>query len=579
MERKRIRRGFGMIPGPRIALALALLAAPALAGCASSLNSAREAWDDGEGTFEDAEEWYLEAIAQGGAEAEIAKEELHDLNLLLAQDLHKTKAKEAEKHYRNALELNEDSEGAREGLAKLLMSQYRFDEALAIAQDGAKRGTCTGCRRLVAVMMIQRGDARYTQGDYAGAEADYAAGMAVIPDANVTLGLARARIALQNLPGATEALASCVEVIGRDDMVQREQFLELRRAAVLLALDANEVELADKLLDMAPIGVSSTEQLGLAIEVSMRFSAMGKPDEALSRMQALVAAADAGKLAVNETRKEELRDTVADLLGARALQRLGEGDKLSADEDIAEALELRPNNSNVRLLKVLMIAGEGKIAEARTELKKVADEAKGKVEVRSILYAMDVETYLAAGRLKDAATSLDYAKRGGEELPEVHVAAAQILAKTPVTGPKKSELADLKKKGRVKYPGGSVVKAGEALSELAWADNARKAAPEGWPFRGPGLDKRMSEVRESLAYYPYAVEFNKEATTIVVFENKGTADVKVTATAKWFNGKATVPAGGKAEIVVQRPIVVEIQYGETTLPFLAEPYTKVTIPL
>lgn len=578
MERKRFRPGLGLIPAPRLVLALALLAAPAV-GCSSSLETARIAWDDGEGDFEDAEDWYKAAIDEGGEEGEIAREELHDLNLLLAQDLHKTKGKEAETHYRNALDLKPDSAQAREGLAKLLLSQYRFDEALQIAQEGAKRGTCKGCNRLVAVMMIQRADARYREGDYAGAEADYAAGLAVIPDANVTLGLARARIALQNLSGATEALAEAAAHIGRDDMQQRQQFLELRRAAVLLALDSNEVELADKLLDMAPEGVSASQQLGLAIEVSMRFSSMGKPDEALSRMQALVAAADAGKLAISEARKEELRDKVADLLGARALQRLGEGDKPSADADIKQALELRPNNSNVRLLKVLMIAGEGDINAARAELKKVPAEAKGKVEVRSILYAMDVETYLKAGQLGNAQTSLDYAKRGGEDLPEVHVAAAQILAVTPAKGPKKSELAALKKSDKIKYPGGKVVKAAEALSELAFAKKVKNAAAEDWPFRGPGLDKRIADLESDLSYYPYEVEFQKDATTTIVFENKGKAAVDVTATAKWFNGKATVEPGGTAEVVVKRPIVVEVAYGDTTFPFLAEPYTKVTIPL
>ncbi len=578
MERKRFRPGLGLIPAPRLVLALALLAAP-VAGCSSSLETARLAWDDGEGEFEDAEEWYKAAIEEGGEEGKIATEELHDLNLLLAQDLHKTKPRDAERHYRNALALDADSEEAREGLAKLLMSQYRFDEALEIAQEGAKRGTCTGCKRLVAVMMIQRADARYREGDYAGAEADYAAGYAVIPDSNVTLGLARSRIALQNLPGATESLGEAASHIGRDDLQQREQFLELRRALVLLALDANEVELADKLLDMAPEGVSAAQQLGLAIEVSMRFSAMGKPDEALSRMQALVAAADAGKLAISEARKEEIRDKVADLLGARALQRLGEGDKISADEDIEQALKLRPNNSNVRLLKVLMIAGEGNINGAREELKKVDGEAKGKVEVRSILYAMDVETYLKAGQLANAETSLDYAKRGGEDLPEVHVAAAQILAASPVKGLKSSEIADLKKNGKVNYPGGKVVRAGEALSELAFAEKIKASAPEDWPFRGPGLDQRIADLKKDLSYYPFAVEFQKEATTVLVFDNKGQADVEVAATAKWFNGKATVKPGATGEVVVKRPIVVMVEYGGTTFPFLAEPFTKVTIPL
>src|SRR5687767_812921 len=316
MERKRIRagssRGIGL--SSRLALLVIALAGSA---CVSALDQARTAWDDGAGNYEDAESHYKAAIAKGGDDGEIARQELLELNLLLAQDLHKKKPKEAETHYRNVIELDPDHEDAREGLSRLLMTQYRHDEALAVAKAGADRGTCRGCKRLVAVLLVARADNRITQNDLAGAEADYAAAGAILPEANASLGLTRARVAQKNTKGAAEALRTAAGLIGRDDVPQRNAFLELRRAVVLLALDTGEVDLADQLLDLAPQGVGPSEQLGLALEVAMKLSAAGKADDALARMRALVEAAESGKLQVPPARAEELRDRVAELLAAR----------------------------------------------------------------------------------------------------------------------------------------------------------------------------------------------------------------------------------------------------------------------
>jgi tetratricopeptide (TPR) repeat protein len=579
MEWKRVRFGSGRTLIPALRLGLLLMAVPA-AGCVSALDQARTAWDDGAGSYEDAEVYYKEAIAKGGADADVARDELLELNVLLAQDLHKKKPKQAEVHYRNVLELDPDHEDAREGLARLLMTQYRHDEALEVAQVGVQRKTCRGCGRLTAVLLTSRADNRMASGDAAGAEADYTAAMAIIPDSNTALALVGARVAQKNVKCAAESLSTAAELIGRDDVGQRARFLELRRDVVLLALDASDVELADQMLDLAPTGVGASEQLGLATEVAMRFSALGKPDDALARMQAIVEQIDSGKLRIPPARAEEVRDSVADLLAARAIQRLSEGDQASAKADIADALKMRPANANVQLLEVVLLAASDQVGTAKTKLAKVDDKARGKKEVGALLEVMNVDDLVASGKVAEAKAAVDRAKAaGGSELPEVHIALAEVLAATPVEGLKKADLDLLKAKGLVKYPG-KPTRVGEALSELAWAAKAQKAQGRDWPFRAPGFDARDKALRDKVgAYYTASVEFQGEPKAVLALSSGAAEPLAVKVGGSGADTSVTVPAGQSVDVAVPRPGVVTLDYGGTSAAFLAEPYTRVALKL
>jgi hypothetical protein len=389
-----------------------------------------------------------------------------------------------------------------------------------------------------------------------------------------------ARVAQKNVKGAAESLSTAAELIGRDDVGQRARFLELRRDVVLLALDASDVELADQMLDLAPTGVGASEQLGLATEVAMRFSALGKPDDALARMQAIVEQIDSGKLRIPPARAEEVRDSVADLLAARAIQRLSEGDQASAKADIADALKMRPANANVQLLEVVLLAASDQVGTAKTKLAKVDDKARGKKEVGALLEVMNVDDLVASGKVAEAKAAVDRAKAaGGSELPEVHIALAEVLAATPVEGLKKADLDLLKAKGLVKYPG-KPTRVGEALSELAWAAKAQKAQGRDWPFRAPGFDARDKALRDKVgAYYTASVEFQGEPKAVLALSSGAAEPLAVKVGGSGADTSVTVPAGQSVDVAVPRPGVVTLDYGGTSAAFLAEPYTRVALKL
>lgn len=562
----------------RLGLAAGLaLAAMLGGGCASTLKDAQAAYNLEE--YDDAVDLYLETMETGKEdEQEVAREELYELHMELAEKYKKGRAKEAERHYRDALELRPNSSEAREGLARVLMLLYRHDEALQVVYEGAANGTCKPCGRLYAVMLIQRGDNRMANQDWAGAEADYAAALTVLPDPAIMVQVVRARMATGNNDGAVEMLRQTVDLIGAADTGMRQQFLELRRAAVLKALEEEKTELADSLLDLAPEGVGGEEQLGLAIEVALEFRRLGKPEAALSRMEALVALADAGKLQVGEARKAELRDHVAVLYAARGAMRLEEGDIGAATADIDAALAMRPDNQIALLQKVILLSYSGQAGEARERFGKVDKKAIGREEVDAILYAHAVEQALAKDDFDDAKRNLSKAKKRGPDVPEVHIASAMVLAQTEITNLGKSDLKELKKGSIVSYPGGTPVKAGEALSELDWARQQIRGQGKIYPFRAPANADRMkgleTKVRE---FYPLEVSFQSNPGAVLVLSSaSGEVEVEVSGP-----GLKTTETVGKEsiEVATTKAGLVTMSYRGTTRAFLAEPYTKVKLSL
>jgi len=564
---------------------LCLLAIGAL-GCATPLDKGRSAWADGQGNWDVAEPFYQEAVAKQNDESEVAGEELYEIYMQLATANKKDKPKKAEQQYRAALELQPSSAEARTGLIRLLMNLYRYEEAFALANEGATSGKCPGCKRLLAVMLIEGGDQRSEAGDWAGAEASYAAAMDLLPDASVALGLARARIGQKKAAEALESLKQAATMIDQEDVQGRTRFLDLRKELVAVALEVGQAELADQVLDVAPKGVAATEQLGLMIDVSMQLTAAGKADAALERMQALALAAKEGKLALSPEQQQELLVRVALVFGARANQRAAAGDAAGAAADLEEALKLVPGEPTVTLQKALVFATQGDLVAARAEMAKLPRKTPGYRQADSILYALEVDKLVAAGKVSTAVDLVDYGKRADPDTPEIRIASAQVLLASPYTGDMlKKQARDLRSLSIVKYPKNKPVRAGEALAELAFARTAHETQDKLFPFRDPG---RLARLEATLAkakeVYTYPVSFVPEPKAVLVFKNTGAGELELQADGpRFFRKKKKVAAGESFEFEMPKPglLTLTTTAGETEQKamFIAEPYTKVEISL
>jgi tetratricopeptide (TPR) repeat protein len=579
MERYRLRTAIGLIRPFLLGSAVLVSTLALPVGCVSKVDEARVAYADGEGDIEEAERLYRQAMKERGWE-EVAKEELFDMFMVEAEKQAKAKKyKRAEEAYRKAVELDPESHDALSGLVKSLMELVRHDEALVVAKDGANIG-CRNCRRLMAVLLIRRADLRMEAGDWPAAEQDYVDAYAILPDGALALGIVRARYARKDVQGAAKGLRDAAELIGGTDVQARQQYLELRRAVVLLAMEREEVALADELLDLAPTGVGPEAQLGLAMEVAMALRKLGKPDVALSRMMSLVDAAAQGKLRITEAQLTELRDKVAVLYAARAAQAMTDGDLASAEDDLAKAREINPAEPTLGLQSVLLAAGKGNLAKARAELDRVDARTQGHAQVAAILGAMRVFELIDGGQTKEARAELERARQKAPELPEVHIAMAQLLAVTPVAGLSKSQLADVKKKGLVAYPDGEVTRVAEALSELDWARQQIRGLGSTYPYRAPGTTARIEKLEARLRrFFPYTVKFHKDPVTVLNLENSGSASLNVDIRGADVADSAEIPAGGRVRMTVDRPGFVELTYRGTTAAWVAEPYTDLELKL
>lgn len=567
------RRVIGHTAAAWLRVALAGVALPA---CANTLSDAQLAYDNGE--YEQAEALYKQAIEEGDSvDAEIAREELFELHMEQAK-ASRGKGKQQEVHYRKALALDPASGEAREGLARALVALYRHDDALAVVQEGVATGTCNGCQSMYARMLIQRADNQAEAGNWQGARDDYVAAVKVLPNPAVEMALARTQLELGKLDEAAASLKSAAPKIGVDAVGQRAQFLEVRRMVVLAALAADKIEFADDLLDIAPDGVSGAEQLGLAVEVAMEFSRLGKPADALSRMQSVVAAADEGRLRIGDARKAELRDQVADLLAARAAMSLAHGDVVGARTDINEALRLRPANTRARLQNVLLLAGEGSVAKGRAELGEIDKAIVGRTQIDAILHAVAAIAHMDAGKGAEGKREIEAAKAIDGDVPEVHVAEAMRLAATPLSGISKADAKALKA-GFVAYPA-EPTRAGEALSEISRARRQIEGQGDVYPYRGPDTIKRMQALESTLrSYYPFAVEFHKDPVAILSVSGKSGGAVSVQLEGAGAPGSVQAPAGGAKDVEIPRVGVVVVTVGGVSKALIAEPYTKVQLAL
>ena len=543
----------------------------ALAGCASSLERARVARDNRD--YPRAEQYYRSAM--GGGEPQDrprARKELAALKVSLAQAQLQKDPAGAEKLFREARTIDPDDEKAIDGLGRAEAEQGKLDAAIVtLGAEG-----CNLCRRYLSVLLLERAGRREKSGDAEAARADYVRAQEMVPDVTTALAIARLLAARGDAEALLKAVEAAVPLIQQDDGAAQGQFKALREQAVMAATRTGEVALIDRWMNLFPPGAGGDEWYVLQLRVAREFYREARTDLAVTRARHILSAKHAGTLP--ENRKADFERLLADiyrLLGAKFLR---EGKAVEADDNFRQAMEFAPTDDKIKLLRALAIAGLKELPKAMLVLQALPKETKGYAEVEAILESMAVHDRLADGDLVGARAALGRAQAASSETPEVHVAMAELLVVTPIADVSKKALKELKKYGLVKYPNDEVNRYGEALSELAWAREQAKGLGEGSLFRGPGSDARMAALeRQIRAFYPFAVEFNADSTTILRLRGAG-GEVQVRGPGD-FAQTVAVPAGGAGEVTLRTPGLVTLRLGKRTMTLVTEPYTKLTVEL
>jgi tetratricopeptide (TPR) repeat protein len=559
----------------RVARSLTVVSvALTVAGCASSLERARKYKDQKD--YARSEQYYRTSISSDPEDRAKATQELAALKLALAHHkLKKGDAAAAEALFREALELTPGEEKATDGLGRALAEQGKTDAAIAVLQgEGGEK--CGLCRRYLAVLLVERGWARETGGDAAGARVDYEQANTLVPEVSTALAIARMAEVQADGEGLIKAIEAAVPLIKDGDEESQRQFKAMREKAVMAAAARGDLATVDRWLNFFPPGAGGDEWYVLQYRVAQQMRLENKVDEALARARHMLTPKYEASLPA--AKKADFEKMLADIYRLQGVKFLREGKIVEADDNFRQAMEFAPTDNKIKLLRALAIAGMNDVKKALEVVAALPKDTKGHNEVLAILESMTVHARLAEGDVEAAKAALARAQAAHGEQPEVHVALAEILTVSPIENLPKKVAKELKKSGMVRYPNDAINRYGEALSELAWAREQAKGLGEGHLFRGPGSDGRMDKLEQRIrAFYPFAVEFNPDSTAILQLRGSG-GQVTVRGPGD-LEEQVSIPAGGSSEVVVREPGLVTLRVGSRTMSLWAEPYTKLKVQL
>ncbi|MBK8265847.1 MAG: tetratricopeptide repeat protein [Nannocystis sp.] len=561
----------------RHARALCFFVLALTAGCASYIDKARTARDERD--YEKAESLYRTAIAKDreALDRELAREELVAMMILRAKARAKENPPAALDIYTAAIELSPDDEEAKDGIGRLLASLGRVDEAIAVL-GGEKYGKCDLCERYLAVLLAARAKGHEDRKDYDAALADYGRALQLIPDPTTAFSVAR----IYRIRGEDEAAAAVIEEavprIRQDDEQAQAAFVKVREEAVMKAAAVGDFALIDRYMSMFPPGSGGDAWYFLHLKVARERRRQMDLDGAIRQVAPLLG--EDHRPSISESRRAEIERFLISLYTLKGANLLRAGQPAEADVALVKAGELDREDDGIKLLRALALAGQGDLDRAIQVAKALPEATRGHGEVVAILESMVVFERLAANDFDGAKAALGRGQAAFADQPEIHVAAAAILAVTPVLGLSKKEAALLRKSGLARYAQG-IFRYGEALSEIAWASEQAKNLGENYLFRGPGAVERAESLARSISErYPFAVEFNGQPTTELTLRvSEGRSFEAKVSGPGGLDETVVISASAPEALVVREPGLVTITYERQKVVFLAESYTAVTVRL
>lgn len=545
-----------------------------VAACASPLERAESALLRGD--YDEAEALYRTAAHKPRTQA-AAERGIADVYVERAREREASDPEGAEQDYREALTQLPGYEEALTGLVRLLRSQGRLDEASAVVEQAKATGECGGsCARLTLVLLLVRGDQAFAAKRWDDALAAYTEAQRIREQPAGAVAIAATYHAAGRQSEAEAALREVQPQMTGADASTTDRFLELHRALLGTALAAGDFERADRLREIRLVVEPASRRLELALLVADTVHQQGKDlQAALARYEELLQDPEMSEVdRATITRKVALGYAT---LGTRDLH---DGRAEEADARLSRAVELQPDDWALKLQRILALSGRTGAEPALASLSQVPAQAAGLSHVQAILLSLRAREEVARGELEAARATLEQAEQANPDLPEVHLASANVLAYSPadLRGPDRRAL--LGSRSVVPYRG-EVFRFGEALAELDWIRVAVADRSKAYPFTAPWLPAAVAELGDKLrVVYPLAVGFREEPEPVVVLRNTSDRSLSVAVTGPARLREAvTLAPGGEQAVTVPDAGVVRLQIGRATKVLYAEGYTQVTIPV
>lgn len=566
----------------RFVVALGLTVLLAGSGCAYLRNSqtrieqAQEAMQAGDEPR--AESLYRDAMRdKKSKDSEEARALL--INLLINRAgrlMSQGKPDDAMTHYREALFLDPNRDESRIAYARALMKVERFTEAIDVLMENKK---CRGCKSLIAVIYVERGNTGVRDGDYADALADYDMALSMVADPLIVL----AKVDVYTL-GKHGTAAEAVEWLDRAlrilpiEQYGAQQVWWDKRSAVLYAAALNgehgsldsALALEDPRRNVDPAR-RTLDRLQLHMYVASLQIYVKAYELGTDRGLRTYAEAQG---AVSEAELAALRETLMGLFGQRIATHLADDDDAAARTALAQALELDPNHRILRLQNIIAVAARNS-GTARQLLAGFESDSEYN-RMRALIETLYARKMMGIGQLTAARGAVEKAERFDSNLLETHLARAELEVETRFEGLKKIWAESFREIGTFSYPGGRINNYGRALAEIRFIQAKLDDAAAADPLRAPAFQTRVEQLEGKIkAFYPYDAGLGEpgKAVLVLVREESGEIEIRVQGP----SGEQLVKVAGASQLEIPlAPGLVVVHSGGRKALF-AEPGVKIFV--
>ncbi|MBV1857630.1 MAG: hypothetical protein KUG77_04400 [Nannocystaceae bacterium] len=551
-----------------------VLLALLIGGCATTIDKARDARNIGE--YDEARSLYEEAMAEPKME-QAAREELAQMYVDRAIAAEPSNRQEAEREYRQALVVDGVFAPALTGLVRLLRDDGRIKDA-RLAIDGARKaGECPTCNRLELVVLLEEADAAAKAERWKEALTRYSEAQEVRPQPAVAVSIVQAHIALGAHADAVAALQRAVPMMIEADANATGNFVALRGQLFKHALEEGDVPTADQVRALSVANESQPPLFAMELRVADHLLEEVDGELALARFESMLARKNDQALSAKQV--DAVNTRVARIYANSGTALLNEGKSNNADWAFKKAIEIRPDDWSLKLQRVIAISESVGSEKALKSLSTVPEGTYGLKTTLGIVAALKVRELLERGQLDAARTALAEVQSEYGSVPEGHLVAAMVLAKTPFEGLSKRERkVALSTKALVMYPGDRIYRYAEAKAELGWVKMAMAASDKDKLFIAPWLGAELARMdRELSVAYPPVVEFWADPEPVIVLHNTRAGYIDVVVEGEELREEFGIPTGDRTEFTAPLAGLLYLRVNGEKRVFVAEPYAKVTI--
>lgn len=569
----------------RVLLALCLVAPASAGGCGyfknskSAIEEAEEALEQGD--EKRAETLYRDAMRSKGKDAEEARALL--INMLINRGgrlLDGGKPEDAMGHYREALALDQRRNESRIAYARALMKVERFTEAIDVLMEGKE---CRGCKTMISVIYLARGQAGVRDGEYADALTDFDLALGMNRDPMTVLQ--KVDVYTQGKYGtgleAVSYLDHALRLMPPDQVGAQQLWWEKRSAVVYAAALAHEDEAISAALAFPDPRRNVSDDQRVLDRLSMAMYAASLQiyanDFELGIARGL-RAYDEANGAIDEAPLAALRETLMGLFMQRVSLHLAANEVPEARKALAQALELDPENRVLNLQNVLAMA-ERHIGSARQMLEKWADDPEY-ARMRALIDLANARKMMGIGQFTAALAALERAEKFAPELIDTRLVRAQLEAQTRFEGLKKVWFERFNELGKYSYPRGRINNYGRALAYLRDVQSKYDDAAARDYLRMPGFGQQLAQLEKSITeFYPYDAQLLPadkagQAMLLLVREESGEIELKIVGPTQDQVVKLAGP--GQQDVLLTGPGLAVV---DGNMPVFAEPGVKVIVKL